>query len=82
MNKINMDDPIHKSLIYLAISFVFFIIIIGTAKPYWIQNRDIHGDDYVCYKLLFSFSLTFSLVVAITVLLLSSKTQSISFQPN
>ncbi len=81
MNKIDTDNPIHMSLVYLAGSFVFFMIVIGTSKPSWIQTKDIRGENRVCHKLLVAFSLTFSLVVAIAVLLLRSKTQSNAFQP-
>lgn len=81
MNKIDTDNPIHMSLVYLVGSFVFFMIVIRTSKPSWIQTKDIRGENRVCYKLLVAFSLTFSLVVAITVLLLRSKTQSNAFQP-
>jgi uncharacterized membrane protein YeaQ/YmgE (transglycosylase-associated protein family) len=70
--KLDWNNPEQLTAISLIVSFVGFMIFIYLWKPSWVCNEKYK----ISKKLLVSFSLTFSLIVSIIVLLIYSKREN------
>lgn len=73
MYNLNIHDPTTASIGSLIVSFILIISIMSLIKPDCVQVIDKKGNKSVSSILLISYSLTFSLVIAITVLLLKTQ---------
>lgn len=73
MYNLNIHDPTTASIGSLVVSFILIISIMSLVKPDCVQVIDKKGNKSVSSRLLLSYSLTFSLVIAITVLLLKTQ---------
>lgn len=72
---IDTNNPVKTSIISLIVSMVIFTGILWLWHPQWVRIIDKDGNETTSKELVVSFATTFSLVVAITVLLLFAKTQ-------
>lgn len=74
---IDLNDPTTTSLIALVISFILIVNLLWCLNPYWVQVINKNGSGTKSPTLIVSYSLTFSFVVAIAVLLYKSQ----NYQP-
>lgn len=67
---INLKDPVKLSCVSLVISFLILTIMLRILKPSCITIDTKKGKTKVSMKILFSFSFTLAIVVAIITFLL------------
>jgi uncharacterized membrane protein len=70
---INFEDPTILSLSSFGISFLVVMFLLWLFNPTWIQQVSKKGNKKKSTVLIVSYSLTFSIVVAIAVLLYISQ---------
>ena len=73
---IDTKNPISIAIYSSVISFVFFVVLLYIIKPSWIQIKNNKNDTSISWILLTSYSITFSLVCAITALLCCTSKKS------
>ena len=67
--KINLKKPINSSLFSMAITFLLSLIILCVTKPDYIMEISKEGKSKKNIYLLFTYSMLFSVLIGITVLL-------------
>jgi hypothetical protein len=67
--KIDLKKPIHSSLFSMAITFLLSMIILCVTKPDYIMEISKEGKSKKNIYLLFTYSMLFSVLIGIAVLL-------------
>jgi hypothetical protein len=78
MYKLDINNSKNASILSLFISFIIIFIVMLLIKPHCIQIIDRKGIKTISIKILISYSLTFSLVISIIVLLLKTQPYKLS----
>lgn len=68
-----LDTPVKTALSALIVAVIIFAIGLWLMKPRWVCTIDKNGNEQLSIELVMAFSITFSLVVAIAVLMFNTK---------
>jgi hypothetical protein len=71
--RVDLKDPIQASIAMLVGSFAMFTLVLWVLNPHWVQRTDHKGNSKLSVPHLIVFSSAFSLVAAITTLLLTAQ---------
>jgi hypothetical protein len=71
----NSKTPIEQSLICFGTAFVFFIVSLYLFKPTYVLSLDSSNNYVLSWEKLFLYAVMYSLVIAITVLLIKSTSE-------